>query len=179
MSRLALLLLLAARTAIPCPAIPCPGCEHTVGKRFAFCLRKMHCVKGDTGATGPAGPTGPVGPIGHRGDAGPPGVAGNPGLPGPTGPEGPTGPAGSTPTFTSQTITSPGLGNGDTLTSFATCETTVLAGGFTVAVARAGDQDKLIPIANYPSDPQIWTVTLHASANVQAVTLTVFATCGG
>jgi hypothetical protein len=76
-----------------------------------------------------------------------------------------------------QTVVAPGLGNGDTLTGFAVCPGAVVGGGYTVAVERPGDQDKLIPISNFPSDPQIWTVTLHASANVQAVTLTVFATC--
>jgi hypothetical protein len=55
----------------------------------------------------------------------------------------------------------------------------VLSGGYTVEVSRAGDADKLIPIQNFPSDPQIWDVTLHASANVQAFTLTVYAVCGG
>lgn len=183
-----LIFLLLARMVLACPALPCPGCERTVGKRFAFCLRKMHCVKGDTGETGatgamgalgPTGPQGPVGPAGHRGDAGPPGPVGNPGLPGPVGPEGPTGPPLVPPQIVSQITTSPGLNNGETLTGFATCGNTVLSGGYTITVAREGDQDKLIPISNLPSDPQIWAVTLHASANVQAVVLTVFAVCGG
>lgn len=164
---------------LACPAIPCPGCEHTVGRRFAFCLRKMHCVKGDTGPAGPTGPQGPVGPSGNRGDVGPAGALGNPGLPGPTGSQGATGPPLIPPQIVSQITTSLGLNNGETLTGFATCGNTVLSGGYTIAVAREGDQDKLIPISNLPSDPQIWAVTIHASANVQAVVLTVFAVCGG
>lgn len=192
-----LLLLLLAGPALACPAIPCPGCEHTVGRRFAFCLRKMHCVKGDTGATGPTGPTGsagpsgalgapgqpgaqgPMGQAGNRGDAGPPGAPGHPGLPGPTGPQGATGTSQLSTTIVSQATASPGLGNGDTLTGFATCAGTVVSGGYTVAVDRAGDQDKLIPIASFPSDPLVWAVTLHASANVQALVLTVYAICNG
>lgn len=54
----------------------------------------------------------------------------------------------------------------------------VLAGGYRFATPdRAGDISKLVPIASYPSDSQTWTVTLVATANVQAVVLSVFATC--
>lgn len=62
------------------------------------------------------------------------------------------------------------------MTAFAACDTAVLSGGYTVAVDRPGDQDKLIPIANFPA-ASFWTVTLHASANTLGVTLTVFAVC--
>lgn len=75
--------------------------------------------------------------------------------------------------------TSPGLGNGDTLTGFAVCSTTVVSGGYAVAVDRVGDADKLIPISSFPPSPQVWATTLHASANTQGVTLTVYAVCAG
>jgi hypothetical protein len=81
------------------------------------------------------------------------------------------------PTAVRQAVVSPGLGNGDTLTGSAVCDTLVLAGGYSVTVSRIADQDKLIPIASFPSAPDTWTVTLFASANTQAVLLTVYASC--
>jgi hypothetical protein len=78
----------------------------------------------------------------------------------------------------SQHVTSPGLTNGDTLGGAAVCAGSVLSGGYTIAVTRAGDLDKLIPAMDFPSDPQTWTVVVAASANVQGVVLTVVAVCG-
>ena len=71
------------------------------------------------------------------------------------------------------------LGNEETLTVFAVCTTgLVLGGGYTVETPdRPHDITKLIPIASFPSDPQTWTVTLVATANVQSVVVTVVATC--
>jgi hypothetical protein len=74
-------------------------------------------------------------------------------------------------------VASPGLGNGDTLTAFAVCPTQVIGGGYTIAGVRPADQEKLIAFQNFPSDPQIWTVTVGANANVQAFTLTVYGVC--
>jgi hypothetical protein len=53
----------------------------------------------------------------------------------------------------------------------------VLAGGYAIAGVRSADQEKLIAFQNFPSDPQIWTVTVGANANVQAFTLTVYGVC--
>ena len=71
------------------------------------------------------------------------------------------------------------MNNGDTLAGVALCPGPVLGGGYTVTVSRPGDQDKLIAAATFPSDADTWTVVLGASANVDAFTLTVFATCSG
>ena len=78
-----------------------------------------------------------------------------------------------------QAVLSPGLNNGDTLTGAAVCPGSVLAGGYQIEVDRVGDLDKLIPFLNTPTDRQTWTVGIAASANVQAVRLTVSAVCGG
>jgi hypothetical protein len=179
MNKLAALLIMFASTALACPPALTGITPVLPGTKLAFCLRKFKCVEGPQGEMGPTGAEGSVGPPGRPGDAGPPGPPGDPGLPGPTGTTGATGAPGSSPTITSQVSTSLGLNNGDTFTGFALCPNTVLSGGYTVEVARAGDADKLIPISNFPSDPQIWAVTLHASANVQGVMLTVYAVCGG
>lgn len=71
------------------------------------------------------------------------------------------------------------LGNEETLTVSAVCSTgLVLAGGYIVETPeRPHDIAKLIPIASFPSAAETWTVTLVATANVQSVVLTVFATC--
>jgi hypothetical protein len=70
------------------------------------------------------------------------------------------------------------LNNGDVLTGSVSCVSgTIRSGGYTVAVTRAGDLDKLIPFASFPSSTETWTVAVGASANVETATLTIFGVC--
>jgi hypothetical protein len=169
------LMLLAAAPALACPGVRAAAISPR--SKLAFCLRKLRCETGPTGPTGATGPPGVMGAMGSPGVPGVMGATGPDGAVGPAGPTGPTGPATVVPHIVSQDFASPGLGNGDTLTASAVCDTAVVAGGYTVTVTRAADADKLISIASFPSSFDTWTVTLHASANTQGVLLTVYATC--
>ena len=161
-------------------------CPIQPGSKMSFCLRKMVCVAGPTGPTGAMGgmgemgTQGPQGVMGEQGNLGPVGPAGRTGDPGPVGLTGPTGPTGSpglAPVFATQEFTSPGLNNGETITGSVTCSGPVTSGGYSLVGTRLGDQEKLIPFVNAPSDGNTWTVIMAANANVQAFTLTVFAGC--
>lgn len=120
--------------------------------------------------------------MGSVGPGGPPGPAGVGGVAGPPGPVGPTGPTGSLDgvvTLREHTESSPGLGNGETFTVTATCDTPrVISGGYAIATPeRPSDRGALSVIVNGPLNPQAWAVTLAASADTQAVVLLVSALC--
>jgi hypothetical protein len=111
------------------------------------------------------------------------GSAGLPGVPGPTGAAGPTGAPGGfgVVSLVEATFTTPGLGNGETFAGAATCQAAqLLSGGYAiVATERPADQTKLLPLVSRPLDAQTWEAKVTATANTQAVVLTVTALCAG
>lgn len=176
--------LVALVLALAAPAFalrPVGTCPVEPGSKLAWCLGHMRCVTGPPGAVGPTGPVGQAGPVGPTGARGPSGERGPIGMEGPPGVEGPTGPTGApggASSIVTEPFSSPGMNNGDTLVGSAVCSGSVLGGGYAIAVTRAGDLEKIIPALNFPSDAHTWTVEVAANANVDAFTLTVFATCG-